>query len=179
MSRKGKKHKLHDGSDVVELNIMPFIDIFSLLCTFLLFSAVFVAVGIHVVQIPFLSNAAPEKGGEDNKRTMKVKVDVSVNQITLTTSWSLEPIDEKTQKFTFNSGGQAEFHQALIKIKQDNMDADKVDLYVDDGVNYDQIISLLDDIKLTTAKDPPMKLGESHKGMDYLFPKVVMGSVVF
>ena len=93
MSRK-RKNKIYDGGDSVELNIMPFIDIFSLLCTFLLFSAVFVAVGIHVVQVPFLSNAASEKG-EDNKRIMKVKVDVSVNRIDLTTSWSEAPVDEK------------------------------------------------------------------------------------
>ncbi len=176
MSRKGKR-KIHDGGDSVELNIMPFIDIFSLLCTFLLFSAVFVAVGVHVVQIPFLSSAAPDKD-EVSKRTLKVKVDVSLNQINLTTSWSEAPIDEKSQKFPFNSSGQDEFHQALVKIRQENTEVDKVDLFLDDGINYDQIISLLDNIKLTTEKDPPIKLGESKKGMDYLFPKIVLGSVV-
>ena len=51
----------------VELNVMPFIDIFSLLCTFLLMSAVFLSIGILEVQVPFLTNAAMSEAKKKEK----------------------------------------------------------------------------------------------------------------
>ena len=54
---------------------MPFVDIFSLLTTFLLFSAVFVKIGILEVQVPFLSNAAPPPD-EKPSRSISVNVDM-------------------------------------------------------------------------------------------------------
>ena len=41
------------------------IDIFSLLCTFLLFSAVYVSIGIQTVQVPFFTNAASDKKDDE------------------------------------------------------------------------------------------------------------------
>ena len=62
MGRRKKKHK--GGGEVdtgaPELNIMPFIDIFSMLNTFLLLS-VALWVRIIEVQIPFLSNSPDVK----------------------------------------------------------------------------------------------------------------------
>ena len=53
MSRRKKRKKA--AYNEIVLNIMPFIDVFSMLNTFLLYSAVFLAVGIIEVQIPYLS----------------------------------------------------------------------------------------------------------------------------
>ena len=74
MSRKKKKRSIPYKD--VELNIMPFIDIFSMLNTFLLFSAVFLSVGVLEVQIPFLSNQPPPDDPKDS-RLFQVNVDVS------------------------------------------------------------------------------------------------------
>lgn len=52
MSKKKKRKQLESQS--AQLNIMPFIDIFSMLNTFLLISASFVSIGILKVQVPFL-----------------------------------------------------------------------------------------------------------------------------
>ena len=57
-----------------ELNIVPFIDVFSMLNTFLLMTAVFTAIGIIEVQIPFLTSAPPPK--EELTRSLDVKVDM-------------------------------------------------------------------------------------------------------
>ena len=56
-SRKRRKQKAGfvEGAPV-ELNVMPFIDVFSLLTTFLLFSAAFITIGILEVQIHYFRN---------------------------------------------------------------------------------------------------------------------------
>ena len=71
----GKKKKKKLGYRDISLNIMPFIDVFSLLNTFLLMSAVFLSVGIIEVQIPFLTSAPPDKKQDD--KSCSVKIDMS------------------------------------------------------------------------------------------------------
>ncbi|MBI2603114.1 MAG: biopolymer transporter ExbD [Deltaproteobacteria bacterium] len=171
MSRLGKK-KVFEAGQSVELNIMPFIDVFSLLCTFLLFSAVFLSVGIHFVQIPFISNAAPSK--EEVERQLNVSVDVGKDNIELVTSWSEQPLEKKVLQFPHAEAGIAQLHKSLIDLKQAHPKVDKVDLFLDDEITYDQIIGLLDQIKLRFPEDPRTSDLEG----DVLFPKVVFGSVM-
>ena len=89
--KKKKKRKAIKYRDI-ELNIMPFIDVFSLLNTFLLMSAVFIAIGVLEVQIPFLSSAPPDT--KDNERTLDISVDVEKEKIEVTTVWSRAPENE-------------------------------------------------------------------------------------
>ena len=70
-----KKRMGADGGGSIELNVMPFIDVFSLLTTFLLFSAVFVQIGILEVQVPFLSNSNPPDNSKPS-RDLSIKLDV-------------------------------------------------------------------------------------------------------
>ncbi len=174
MSRFGKK-KIQEAAAPVELNIMPFIDVFSLLCTFLLFSAVFISIGIHMVQVPFLSNAAPSK--EESKRSLQVKIDASPQKVEVTSSWSEAPVDSKTEAFSNSKEGLAHLHEALIKLRLATPEADKVDLFLDDDLSYAQIIDLLDVIKLRLAQDPALAEHEGFASSD-LFPKVVFSSVI-
>jgi biopolymer transport protein ExbD len=172
-----EKKKIVEGNATVELNIMPFIDVFSLLCTFLLFSAVFISVGIHVVQVPFLSNAAPTK--DDSKRTLKIKVDASLDHLALESSFTKAPLDEQKQTFAHDPDGIKKMHQSLIALRLANPDADKVDLFMDDALSFNQLIKLLDVIKVRDEHDPPLpsNLGMGLSSED-LFPKVVLGSVI-
>ena len=170
MSRFGKK-KVYEATSGVELNIMPFIDIFSLLCTFLLFSAVFISIGIHVVQVPFLTNAAPSK--EEGQRSLSVKVDASLQSVELSTYWSTPPEDKQTTQFLLTGDGLMQFHEALVKLRDGHPEADKVDLFVDNDLTYEQMIKLLDMIKLRAVG----KGNDVGSSLD-LFPKVVLGSVL-
>lgn len=93
MKRKSRRQS-EDFKDI-ELNIMPFIDIFSLLNTFLLFSAVFLSVGVIEVQVPFLTNAAPDTK-QENTRERKINIDVQRDKLILTESWTMPPVAEKS-----------------------------------------------------------------------------------
>jgi len=177
MSRH-KRKKTESGNATIELNIMPFIDVFSLLCTFLLFSAVFVSVGIHVVQVPFLSNAA-SSSKDASKRTLKIRLDASVSSLEMESSFTEAPIDKQSHKYSHSEEGIKQLHQALVSLRQNNPGADKVEFFIDGNVNYSQIITLLDAIKLRAPQDPPLpKNTEVGLSSEDLFPKVVMGSVI-
>lgn len=176
MGKKKKQKKSSAGSDVVELNVMPFVDIFSLLCTFLLFSAVFVAIGIHEVQIPFLSNATPPK--TKSKRMLEVKVDVTKTEIELITSYTQAPVNEQAQKFPRTKKGFKEFHRKLIDVKIDNRDAEKVELFMDEELTYNDLIEVLDNVKLLMPNDKGFKKETKPGTGNMLFPKVIMGNVL-
>ena len=173
MARKKKRKAPSEAS--IELNVMPFIDIFSLLCTFLLFSAVFVSIGIHEVQIPFLSNAAPPPPEEKKKKlNVEFKVDIDKNKL------SLEVRDLDTgprtlfqKNFEFSTDGLKDFHKILIQKKQ-AYQGDSLTLYTQDDLTFDQITQVLDSIKLIEPGDQV----SSRAMSEGLFTKVIMGSVL-
>lgn len=177
MSTRRKRRKRHqvEYSDV-ELNIMPFIDVFSMLNTFLLFSAVFLSIGVIEVQIPFLTNAAVPK--EDKVRRISVSVSIEKDQIELTTNWSPPPVDEKKVKFKNDASGLKELHTALIAVRRENIDADKATIYSEDDVSYEQVMALLDAVKLRWANDPQYPIKDDVDAKLFLFPKIIMGSVM-
>lgn len=178
MARHKRKKKVAPEAHEVELNVMPFIDIFSLLCTFLLFSAVFVSIGILEVQIPFLSNAAPNQDKE-NKRLLDVKIDVEVERVELTTSFTKQPINENRQFFPRDEAGLKEMHSQLVQLRDDYEETDKVTLFVDNEILYEDLVEVLDQIKLRFPGDQGFDPQESSKGIETtLYPKVVMGSVI-
>src|SRR5690242_5526162 len=112
MSRRRKRRGV--AYEDVELNIMPFIDIFSMLNTFLLFSAVFLSVGIMEVQIPFLSNAKPEKK-EDN-RFFVVNVSVEKEKIEVDARYSAPPENLNRKEFPNTPDGQKQMHAHLVDL---------------------------------------------------------------
>ncbi len=180
MKRKRKGSTIEAGA--VELNVMPFIDVFSLLTTFLLFSAVFIQIGVLEVQIPFLSNAKPPDF-QKPERILEVKADVSKEFIEISSSWTAAPTDEKKKQFPRNKAGIAEAHRELISIRTTHPDIDKLTMYSEDEITYKELAEVLDAVKflspgetLPPPKDPSaMKNGESQPS---LFPKVIMGSVM-
>ncbi len=176
MGRFAKK-KIVESVEGVELNVMPFIDIFSLLCTFLLFSAVFVSIGIHTVQIPFLTNAAPSSSDDKKpKRIIQVHLDIEDSSMKLKTKWSQAPINKKTHEFSRTDEGLEKLHRKLIEIRAKNIDSDKITIYNEDHLIYDDLIKILDAIRLRDPKDPPL-VNSDGKGVG-LFSKVVLGSIL-
>lgn len=180
-SKRKKKKKRSKPYEDIELNIMPFIDVFSLLNTFLLMSAVFLSIGVIEVQIPFLSSVKSEK---DDTRTLDVRVDMEKEKVTVTTAWSKAPADERKETFDVNKAGFAAMHKHLVTIRQSNPDLDKLQLFTEDDVIWKDMAAVLDAIKLRQNGDPifSLKAGASDvqkaEASTYLFPKVVLASVM-
>lgn len=183
VSRKKKRHRI-DYKEI-ELNIMPFIDIFSMLNTFLLFTAVFLSVGVLEVQIPFLSNSPPPDDPKDS-RVFQLSVDVTKDQVEVQTSYTRPP--EQLQKFPFpnNPEGRKLLHQKLSDVRKKNADTDKATVYSDDDVNWESLSAVLDSVMLRIESDPVFPPVKDAKNKDraeldaktFLYPKIVMGSVM-
>jgi biopolymer transport protein ExbD len=183
LSRKKKKRSIPYKD--VELNIMPFIDIFSMLNTFLLFSAVFLSVGVLEVQIPFLSNQPPPDDPKDS-RIFQVNVDVSKEQVEIQTSYTRPP--EQAQKFPFpnNPQGIKLMHQKLADIRKQNAATDKATVFSEDDVSWESLSAVLDGVMLRVEGDPVFAPAKDAKNREkaeidaktFLYPKIVMGSVM-
>ncbi len=159
---------------------MPFIDVFSMLNTFLLFSAVFLSIGILEVQIPFLSNAKVTE--KDNTRVISVNVDVSRERVEVTTAFSAPPVNEVQQSFAIDARGLDELHAYLVNVRRNNEATDRATLYADDDVTFEQIAKVIDSIKTRRANDPEFffiddKSGDKRRSQ-FVFTHVVMGSVM-
>ncbi len=182
--KKKRKRTSSAGSPPPELNVMPFIDIFSMLTTFLLVSASFMGMGILEVQIPFLSNSPEVK--EEPQRSFSLKVDIEPANIIVTHQWTAAPVEKTELRFELNDADIAKFHTEMIAIRNKVPENDKVDLRADDAVEYEKFIKVLDSIKTLTETDPPLTVPPSKdpekapkKGRgSYLFEKVVIGSVL-
>lgn len=171
---KKKNAKYRD----ISLNVMPFIDVFSLLNTFLLMSAVFLSVGILEVQIPFLTSAPPPKTDE---KSCDVKVDMMKEKIEASAT-DCTGVDAK-KEFQISDAGIADLHKYLVAVRRGNEDTDKLSLFTDDEVIWKDIVKVLDAIKLRGPGDPVFGLksgSDVDKAMaaEFLFPKVVMASVM-
>lgn len=181
MSKKKKNKDLFEvDTDAAELNIMPFIDVFSVLNTFLLMSAVFLSVGIIKVQIPFFtSKETPDKP----KRSLSVNVDVQVDKVTVDTVFSAPPTNPQKYTFNMHEDGILALHQRLVMIRTENKDTDLVTVFSDDEVTFESLTKVLDAIRVRKKTDPkfenPAETPEEKiANTDTVFPKLVMGSVV-
>lgn len=167
------------GPEAPELNIMPFIDIFSMLNTFLLVSAAFIGLGILEVQVPFLSNSSQVK--DDPTRMFSVRVDLSDTEIKLTSLWTAAPEDKQEKVYTYEEAEIDKFHAEMISLRTKVSEQDKVTVYADDTVKYSQLIQVIDNIKTLREKEPPLNLPpidgrEAPK--NFIYEKVVIGSVI-
>ncbi|MDQ3234626.1 MAG: biopolymer transporter ExbD [Pseudobdellovibrionaceae bacterium] len=180
-----KKHKRRSsggaGPDAPELNIMPFIDIFSMLNTFLLVSAAFIGLGILEVQVPFLSNSSEVK--EPPSRSFNIRVDVADAEIKVTSEWTEQPFDKDVKTFKVDDADFARFHQEMVALRVKAPENDKVTIFSDDSVKYEILIKAIDAVKTMKENEPRPALPNADElrktGKDmYLFEKVVIGSVI-
>ena len=170
---KKKKKNLSAATQAVEINVMPFIDVFSLLCTFLLFSSVFITIGIHTVQVPFFSSVKETE--EKQKREHILLVDVSSSFLELTSEWSSHPVAKEMHRFQNSPAGVQEFHKKLIDIKEKNLESQKIKLFFDDAVHYESVTKILDSVISFGEKE---KVSPELLKLGKLFPQVVLGNVI-
>jgi biopolymer transport protein ExbD len=178
VSKRKKKRPEIKYADV-ELNIVPFIDVFSMLNTFLLMTAVFTSIGIIEVQIPFLTTAPPEH--KDTDRVLEVKVDMEKDQVEVSSVWSQPPLNEQKKTFKVNKKDIADLHKFMVEIKKTSPEAEKVSFFTEDDVLFNDIASVLDAVKLRLPTDPVFATKAAPTKPDsqeFLFPKVTMSSVM-
>lgn len=184
MGRHRKRKKPSKGNDgPIDLNVMPFIDVFSLLTTFLLFSAVFIQIGILEVQVPFLSNSNPPDMAKP-VREISIKLDLRKDYVEIQTAYSQPPLNETADRFDITEAGVNDMHAKLVGLRIANPESDKLTLFADDDVKFETIAKILDatkflkegDSKAIQQPDPKKQLTEQRQM--FLFPKVIMGSVM-
>lgn len=183
MAGKRKRKGSKPPAGAPELNIMPFIDIFSMLNTFLLVSASFIGLGIIEVQVPFLSNS-PDLPQEPS-RSFSIRVDIEENQVILTHQWTAEPVEKQVENYRLDEADIERMHQDLIRLRNRVPESDKVTVYADDNVKYDRLVLVLDAIKTLKETDPPLNIPQSQDAAGrlgvrerFLYEKIVMGSVL-
>jgi biopolymer transport protein ExbD len=135
----------------IDLNVVPFIDVFSLLCTFLLFSASFLALGVQEVQVPFLTSAPSTKQPQEEDWTLELKAQKMI-------FWG-----PKTLSFDWTD--QSAFHRELEALRRKHPKHDQMNLVVDDDVSYEQFTHILGLLRLNPGTGP-------------LFPKIVMTHLI-
>ena len=186
MARRKRRLKQISDGPPIDLNVMPFIDVFSLLTTFLLFVAVFTHIGILEVQVPFLSNQLnKDKDQTKPKRSITVHVTLDNNTIAVESFFLDPPTNQKTQKFNMSEPGIAQMHNYLTQLRRDHPTTDKLSLFPTDDVDYESIVAVIDAIKFLKDTEPPISTSltasedEEQNAQNSLYPKVIIGNVLF
>ncbi len=176
-----KKRRKSPQPKEADLNIMPFIDIFSMLNTFLLVSAAFINIGLIEVQIPFLTNAPPP----ENKppRSLDVHVAVEKDKVELESRWSAAPVDEKKTEYTLDEPGLLKLHKDVIALRQADPESDKLNVHSEDDVPYKTLVKVLDSVMLRQKGDPVFEEKEGSdlqrlRAKEYIYRKVIMAGVI-
>ncbi len=167
------------GPEAPELNIMPFIDIFSMLNTFLLVSAAFLGLGILEVQIPFLSNSPDVK--DEPKRMYSIRVDLTDSEIKVTSLWTAAPEEKQEKTFKYDAADIENLHKEMMAMRIKVPEQDKLTVYADDTVKYSQLTQVLDAVKTLKDKDAPLNLPPidgKEVPKNFIYEKVVIGSVI-
>ena len=159
----------------IELNVIPFIDIFSLLAIFLLSTAVFVSVGTHRVQIPFLSNAPVKK--EKPQFKLDLSLSVSRTKVELSRNVRSKGKGKSEREFDLTTSGLLKLNRELASVKKMFPKVENVTLYSEDDVTYQNLISVLDSATMLMSENRSLR--DDGELEDFsLFPKVVFGSVL-
>ena len=190
MSRRRKSKAKHQMGDPIDLNVMPFVDVFSLLTTFLLFTATYVQIGVLEVQVPFFSNKPPveDQSSDKPKRVISVNVRIDKENIEVESYFKDPPRQSKIDNYSFDLQGIDQMHDKLVELRTDHPDTDLVYLYVEDDVVYSELVKAIDAIKFLDSEDGSIVSREKiqrDSGVDpeqqsrFLFKKIVLGSVIF
>lgn len=182
---KKKKHREQAASGFY-LNIIPMIDLFTILNAFLLMSSAFNAFGQIKVEIPFLSSAPPPTEQEaKQKPDVSINVEQLMDKIIVTVQGTKEPGKDDEITIPAKEGKEGQdykaFHDLLVKLKAKHPKLYKYTLMPDEMVKYADMVKLLDAARKLMPEDPPLEL-EKKDGTkvpaQYLLENVVIGGVI-
>jgi biopolymer transport protein TolR len=182
----GNKKKKHKSGEAFDINVTPMVDMFSVLISFLLVTAVFSATGQARVDVPFLSSRAPEDN-EDQKEKKDPPADLNLRVENQTVELLVTPgkPGSETQKFEYQlvEAGLDELQGKVYEIRKEDLRVDKVTLLTDESVSYEQLVDVIDALRVIKPHREPLVLPEGYvvpRGVSQedLIHKIVLGNVI-
>ncbi len=181
------KKRSKGESNPLEINVTPMIDMFSVLVSFLLVTAVFSSVGQHTVQIPFLSSAPPPSQAvvdKDPKKVLTLIIDNQKAKLEVTMS-NVSKIVESAE-FNIDPNGLDSLQAKIYSIKSADPKVDTVTIMQDTQTEYEKFISVLDALRELKANRPPLPVIPDPKADpkdvpvdgSILIPKIILGNVI-
>jgi len=182
MSRRFKFKVRQQEEESFGINVIPMIDLVTILNAFLLVSAAFFAFGQIQVEIPFLSTKLPDTEQlKKNQVALNVIMDEGLIKIELRHSINTKKHENINIKKSGGIYDWESFHYSLVDIKQRYPQVRTMTLFPDEEVAYKDMIELLDAARDIKPDDPPLvtRLEDGTEvPANFLFRNVVIGGVL-
>lgn len=181
--RSGKKKK-HRTPEAFDINVTPMVDMFSVLISFLLITAVFSATGQARVDVPFLSSRAPDEPPvKDKNPPVSLSLVVSIDKAELqVTGGTIGDVPQKFEYLLVDSSLD-ELQGKIYEYRKADLRVDTITLMTDDELKYELLIKVIDAVRVLKPSRAPLSLPADYKPprgveQDALIPKIVMGNVI-
>jgi biopolymer transport protein ExbD len=160
------------------------VDMFSVLISFLLIAAVFSATGQARVDVPFLSSRPPpEEKKEERDPPVSLTLVIALDKLELQVSGGTIGDDPQKFEYLLVESGLDELQAKVYDLRKADLRVDSVTLMTDEELKYEQLVKVIDALRVLKPSRPPLDLPEDYKaprGVDReaLIPKIVMGNVI-
>lgn len=168
----------------VEINVTPMIDMFSMLNSFLLLTAVFSSVGQIRVEIPFLSSKTPPTQKEVDQNPEKVvTVIIDNDKVILEVGLSNNSAKVTKDEFKLDDASLDSFQEKLYRLRSEDPKFDKVTAMTELDVPYETLTKVIDAMRQLKKGRAPIALPVGYKipigvDRDALIPKIILGNVI-
>lgn len=165
----------------INLNLVPILDTLVTLIAFLLFTSSFIALVSIESVAPVVASAddVRERAKKDEK-PLQLTVSIKDNETEVWSPFNKVP----SQRFPHGPEGEPDLmgiHAALIGIKEKFPQETKVVLAPGPGTAYDQLVAVMDTLRMRLPGDPPL-FAKDAQGNDApvktLFPEVIFGNLL-
>lgn len=172
-----------------ELNLAPMLDIIVSIIPMLLLSVVFVQITVVDTPVPQAVEQAVAAANEKNKDVVQVRLAVSGDRSVHISILDRNGSNKAVDVPAIGSGSSAKadldgLYAQVMNLKKDYPDVFKMEMNPSESVPLDEIISVMDTVRMTRTKDgQPVNL--SFKDVttgkvletNLLFPDVVFGNI--
>jgi biopolymer transport protein ExbD len=176
MLKRPSHRRRSKGTEDAELPLVPIMDAFVTLIAFLLLATSLLAVTLIDTPVPVVSNMPDDSKDKPLMLTLKL----TPEKIHLSSAFNRI----KAQEFPKIEKGYDldKLHEALVAIRQE-FPKEKTVVFMPTGdIQYDDIIQVMDSVRILLKTDPPFYVTDEKEGIDkpdqYLFPNVVFGNVL-
>ncbi len=171
-SRRQKK-KRND-----KLNLVPILDSVFILIFFLLLSAQFIKLFEINSNVPIVSSKSPPPP-KKQKEPLSLTVEIKKGELVFLTGSN----QVELKKFPANTEGEypfVEVHTFLIELKKKHIDEQTIIFEPDEDIEYEQIVKLMDTVRLLEKTDETIYRKDEIEGdvpLEFLFDDIVFGNI--